>query len=710
MQNHQATPALLKGKGLPNYKEISPEEVNSQIPKLLKSLQKELATLETNLENTLNKDEPLKWDEVMNPLYQMGEKLRWSWGVISHLNGVCNSPELRNAYSAQQPEIVRFGNKLGQSKVIYNSLLKLKDSFSDTLDETQLRILEAELLSMKHRGVGLDAAQKNVFNANSEKLAELSNKFSNNVLDATSAWSLLLTDPSDVEGLPERVLSNLALNAKSAGDTSLGSDSLPPTKEKGPWRIGLDMPSYIPVITYSKNRHLREVIYKAHVSRASDGKLSNKSTIEEILLLRKEQSHLLGYKNWAEVSLASKMAKEISNVEKLLEELRSAAKPVAEKELEELQQCAYRHGDSDDNNLAPWDISFWSEKLRQEKFDLDQEKLRPWFPLPQVLNGLFSLCEKLFDIKIRPALEEGIPKWHQDVEFFRVFDQNNIEIASFYLDPYSRTGSKRGGAWMDECLIRSRADNGAMVLPVAYLVCNQTPPTENTPSLMSFEEVETLFHEFGHGLQHMLTTVNYPQAAGINNVEWDAVELPSQFMENWCLDRSTMNGIAKHWETGEQLPEKEFEKLCLSRTFNSGMATLRQIHFALADIRLHSQWDESLGITPDELRRKIAETTTVINPIKEDQFLCAFSHIFAGGYSAGYYSYKWSEVLSADAYSAFEEAGLEEKEIKSTGKRFRDTVLSLGGSRSPSEVFVSFRGRAPSTKALIRHLGLLHSS
>ncbi len=710
MSQKTELPALLVGKGLPQFRKITPTEVNEQIPTLLKKLSEKLIDLEKDLEQKLNSERELTWEEVMTPLYKISESLRWSWGVVSHLNGVCNSAELRDSYSKQQPEIIRFSNKIGQSRIIYKSLLNLKSNYSNNLDNSQIRIIDTEILSMKHRGVGLQESEKKIFNLKSERLAELSNTFSNHLLDASKEWSLILTKSEEVEGLPPRVLENFASAAKSSNEKSQSSSN-EQNVEHGPWKIGLDMPSYIPFITYSKNRSLRESIYKAHVSRASKGVLNNNKIIEEILTLRREQSELLGYKNWAELSLASKMAKGTNEVEKLLEELRSAAIIVAQKELKELKTCAIKQGFSESKELAPWDINYWSEHLRKEKFNLDQESLRPWFPLPQVLDGLFQLCERLFAIKIIPSKVKDIPTWHKDVQFFEVLDKDSTPIASFYLDPYSRSSSKRGGAWMDECLIKDEAEDGTKVLPVAYLICNQTPPIGDKPSLMSFDEVETLFHEFGHGLQHMLTNVKYPQAAGINNVEWDAVELPSQFMENWCLDRSTIKEIAKHWKTGEQLPEEEFKKIRRSRTFNSGINTLRQIHFALTDIRLHSVWETSLGITPDQLRREIAKTTTVLNPIKEDQFLCSFSHIFAGGYAAGYYSYKWAEVLSSDAFSAFEEAGLEnEEQIKVIGRRFRETVLSLGGSRSPAEVFEAFRGRAPSTEALIRHSGLGKSS
>ncbi len=689
---------LLMGHGLPSYEQITPELVRQDIPLLLKELEQQFTDLEEALRSRLDSDSFLGWEEVMQPMQRIGERLRWSWGVISHLNGVCNTPELRDAHAAQQPDVVRLGNRLGQSKVLHRALCQLRDQPSEPLNSTRQRILESELLSMQQRGVGLDGEHQTAFNQASERLAALSTSFGNHVLDATQQWTLKLTDPKQVKGLPHRALESLAAAAREAGDAEASA-------EKGPWLVGLDMPRYIPVLTHADDRSLRETVYRAHVSRASQGDLDNAPLIEEILGLRRDQAERLGYAHWAELSLASKMAEDVSAVEALLEELRAAAYPAAEKELEELKACAHRHGAAEADALAPWDVTYWSEKLRRERFDLDQEALRPWFPLPQVLDGLFGLCSRLFDVEITPADGEA-PVWHNDVRFFHV-RRDGEPIAAFYLDPYSRPASKRGGAWMDECLGRHRNSDGSLVLPVAYLICNQTPPVGEAPSLMSFEEVETLFHEFGHGLQHMLTTVDEPEAAGISNVEWDAVELPSQFMENWCLDQNTLMGMARHWQTGEPLPQAEVEKLRSSRTFNAGLATLRQVHFALTDLRLHSQWTPQLGLTPDQFRRDIAGTTTVMEPIPEDRFLCAFGHIFAGGYSAGYYSYKWAEVLSADAYAAFEEVGLDqEDQVRATGARFRDTVLSLGGSRSPAEVFKAFRGRVASSEALIRHSGL----
>jgi oligopeptidase A len=694
-----STPSpLLYGEGLPPFEAITPEEVNSAIPDLLERLNTELSQLEQQLERRLGEasksGEPLGWAGVMDPLHHLGERLRWSWGVVSHLNGVCNSAELRDAHQRQQGAVVAFGSRAGQSALIYRALGQLLEQ-GQQLDATQVRILDAERRDMELRGVGLSGPEQEAFNAATTELARLASDFGNHVLDATNAWSLTLNSEAELAGLPNSLRDLLAQAANDAG-------------EQG-WRLGLDMPRVAPFLKYSQRRDLRETVYRAQVARASSGELNNSPLIERILTLRGEQARRLGYANWAEVSLASKMAGSVAEVEQLLEELRAAAYPAAERELEALRAIARRHGAPEAADLKPWDVAYWAEKLRQENFELDSEALRPWFALEQVLQGLFGLCQRLFDIRIASTDPGEAPTWHQDVRYFRVLDGSSGDpLAGFYLDPFSRPGSKRGGAWMDECLGRSSTASGESVLPVAYLICNQSPPVGDTPSLMTFEEVETLFHEFGHGLQHMLTTVERPQAAGINNVEWDAVELPSQFMENWCYDRATLMGMAHHWQTGEPLPEADYQKLLAARTFMGGNATLRQVHFALTDLRLHSMWSPDGGQSPDQLRRAIARTTTVLEPIPEDAFLCAFSHIFAGGYSAGYYSYKWAEVLSADAFSAFEEVGLDvEDEVVATGRRFRDTVLSLGGSRSPAEIFEAFRGRPPSSEALIRHSGLM---
>ena len=689
---------LFKCEGLPEFHKFTPQRIEKEFPLILEKLNSDFDNIEIEFSALIN-NEKLDWDNIMKPLNKINEELRWSWGVISHLNSVKNSEELRNVYSKLLPHVINLGNKFGQNKTIYKALKTLRGK--NDLDVIKNRILDKEIIDMEHSGISLKESDQEDYNTISERLGELSTKFSNNVLDATNKWHLMLDNKSQIKGLPDRVLELMALSAQKHLKKEGEVDS-----QIGPWKLSLDIPTYTAFMSYAEDSLLREKLYKAFVSRASDGDENNSQIIEEILTLRTKQAKLLGYDSWADLSLSTKMASKINSVEKLLEELREPSFKAAELELENLNNFAYKNGFNVNNQLKPWDISYWSELLRKEKLNLDQEALRPWFPLEDVLKGLFGLCEKLFDIKVVEANGEA-PVWNEDVLFFNIFKNSSTKIASFYLDPFSRPESKRGGAWMDECLNKNIDSDGNQIVPVAYLVCNQTPPSKNKPSLMSFDEVQTLFHEFGHGLQHMLTTIELPQAAGINNVEWDAVELPSQFMENWCFDKKTLLNIARHYETGEKLHEEDYKKLCTNRTFNCGMSTLRQLHFAITDLRLHSNLSSYQELNSDEIRRDIAKNTTLIPPIKEDKFLCCFSHIFAGGYSAGYYSYKWAEVLSADAFSMFEEAGLEnDQKIKDIGTIFKETILSLGGSLPPLEIFKLFRGREPKTDPLIRHLGL----
>ncbi|ABB57738.1 M3 family metallopeptidase [Synechococcus elongatus] len=524
----------------------------------------------------------------------------------------------------------------------------------------------------------------------------------NHVLDATKAFSLTLTTPEEIVGLPESLLALAAQAAQAAGETEA-------TPEAGPWRITLDFPSFGPFLKYSQRRDLREQVYRAYIRRATEGDLDNRTLIQQILELRRQKAQLLGFNTYAELSLASKMAPSVEAVEGLLEELRVASWDAAIADLEALKAFAREQGAPEADDLKQWDISFWSERLREAKFAFNAEELRPYFPLPRVLEGLFGLCQRLFGIQIEAA-DGQAPIWQSDVRYFQVKNEQGEAIAAFYLDPYSRPAEKRGGAWMDDCLGRARFQLGDRSIsrnPVAYLICNQTPPVGEQPSLMTFGEVETLFHEFGHGLQHMLTTVDHPGCSGINNVEWDAVELPSQFMENWCYDRATLFGMARHWQTGEPLPEAYYEKLLAARTFMAGSGMLRQINFSLLDLELHHRFDPQGTETVEAVRDRIAAKTSVLAPLPDDAFLCSFGHIFAGGYAAGYYSYKWAEVLSADAFSAFEEVDLSnEAAVQSLGRRFRDTVLAQGGSQHPLTVFVDFRGREPATEPLLRHSGL----
>ncbi|MDB9507582.1 M3 family metallopeptidase [Microcystis aeruginosa] len=676
---------LLAGQGLPAFDQIQPGLIVPGMTQLLQELARELTELEAEIAPT--------WEKLVEPLTRIEERLSWSWGIIGHLMGVKNSPELRQAYETVQPQVVEFISRLSQSKPIYEAFLCLRQGESwGQLDEAQQRIVEASLRDAQLAGVGLAGEKKDRFNAIQLELAEITTKFSNNLLDATKGFQLKLTTPEDIAGLPPSLLSLAAQTARSQGETNAST-------ETGPWVITLDFPSYFPFMKYSDNRELREKLYKAYVSRADLGELDNNPLIDRILQLRQEQAHLLGYSTYAEVSLARKMANSVDEIEKLLDNLRQVSYEAAKQDLEALKTFA----GTDD--LKHWDIAYWSEKQRQAKFNFSAEELRPYFPLPRVLEGIFSLAKRIFGVEIIAA-DGKAPIWHPDVRYFQINDEKGEKIAYFYLDAYSRPAEKRGGAWMDVCI--GRAKTGTEVrLPVAYLICNQTPPVDGNPSLMTFEEVTTLFHEFGHGLQHMLTTVDYSGAAGINNVEWDAVELPSQFMENWCYDRPTLMSMAKHYETGETLPEHYYQKLLLAKNYMSGSAMLRQLHLSLVDLELHHRYQPNGSETPKQVRQRLAATTTIIPPLPEDAFLCSFGHIFAGGYAAGYYSYKWAEVLSADAFAAFEEVGLDNEEaVKAIGRRFRDTVLAMGGSSHPMNVFKAFRGREPSTEPLLRHSGL----
>ena len=686
---------LLIGKGLPPFDAIKPEHVVPAITQLLAKLEEELVSLEHQVTPT--------WSDLVEPLDRLTEGISWSWGIVGHLMGVKNSPELREAYESIQPHVVQFVNKLNQSQPLYKAFKALRDSDSwNSLELAQQRIVEASIREAELSGVGLEGEKRERFNAIQLELAELSTKFSNHVLDATKAFSLTLTQKEEVDGLPPSLLSLAAQAARAAGEEDA-------TAENGPWRITLDYPSYVPFMEHSTRRDLREKLYRTFISRASTGELDNNPLIERILELRREKAQLLGFNSYAELSLASKMAPNVEAVEALLEELRGASYDAAVKDLEELKAFAAAKGAREANDLKHWDIGFWAERQREEKFAFSAEELRPYFPLPQVLDGLFGLVKRLFGVTVTAA-DGQAPVWHPDVRYFQIADETGKPIAYFYLDPYSRPAEKRGGAWMDECIGRAKiTENGLFTtrLPVAYLVCNQTPPVDGKPSLMTFNEVETLFHEFGHGLQHMLTQVDFARAAGINNVEWDAVELPSQFMENWCYDRPTLMGMAQHYETGEPLPEHYYQKLLAARHYRSGSTMLRQLHFGFVDLELHHRYVPGGEETPADVRSRIAQTTTISPPLPEDAFLCAFNHIFAGGYAAGYYSYKWAEVLSADAFAAFEEVGLDNEDaIATTGKRYRDTVLALGGSLHPMEVFKAFRGREPSTTPLLRHSGL----
>jgi len=677
---------LLEQKGLPRFGAISEVHVEPGIGSILDALDADLAALEGTL------GAGSTYAETVEAVERLSSPLGYAWGVVGHLNGVKNSDALRDAHAAMQPRVVEATQKLGQSRALFEALEGLEKS-GGAASGAQRRIVDASLRSMRLGGVALEGDAKAQYNKNALRQSELATEFGNNVLDATKAFSLLVEDEADLAGLPASAAAGAAQKAREAGHENADP-------ETGPWVLGLDMPSYLPAMQHLKSSKIREKLYAAFVTRAGE---ENGPLIDEILALKKAQANLLGYDSYSDVSIASKMAESVAEVEELHEMLAEKATPAARAELDELR--AYAKGKGYEGELRHWDVPFWSERLREEKFDYSEEELRPFFALPAVCDGLFGLIERLFGVTVKAATGKA-EVWHEDVAYYEIYDEDDVLIASFYLDPFSRPENKRGGAWMDVCVGKSKALGRAV--PTAYLTCNGSPPVGGKPSLMTFREVETLYHEMGHGLQHMLTRVEDGDAAGINGVEWDAVELPSQFMENWLLDRPTLYGFAKHYETGEPLPEEMYAKLVGAKTFQAGLQMSRQIAFGQLDVELHSRYDPSSDAeSVFDVQSRILAKYGAMAPLEYDRFLAAFSHIFAGGYSCGYYSYKWAEVLSADAFAAFEEAGLDDDAaVRKLGRSFRETVLAKGGGAPPSEVFEAFRGRAPSPAALLRHSGI----
>ncbi|KAE8010466.1 hypothetical protein FH972_006834 [Carpinus fangiana] len=686
---------LMRDFDFPPFDVVEAKHVRPGIRALLKNLEGDLVELERTVEPS--------WPKLVEPLEKIVDQLTVVWGIVNHLKSVKDSPELRSAIEEVQPDKVKFQLRLGQSKPIYNAFKAIQESPDwPSLSDARKRIVESQIKEAILNGVSLDDDKRDQFNKNQQELERISQKFEENVLDATKKFEKLIMDKKEIEGLPATALGLAAQTAVSKGHENA-------TAENGPWIITLDAPSFMSVMQHARNRSLREEVYRAYVTRASSGDLDNAAIIDQILKLRLEKAKLLDYNNYAEVSMATKMAT-VEKAEELLEKLRSASWNAAVQDMDDVKNFSKNQGALEADDLNHWDINFWSERLRESKFDINEEELRPFFSLPKVMGGLFDLAKKLFGIDIEPA--DGLaPVWNKDVRFYCVNDSSGSPIAYFYFDPYSRPSEKRGGAWMDEVVGRSRVlsrDGASARLPIAHMVCNQSPPVGNKPSLMTFREVETVFHEFGHALQHMLTKQDEGLVSGIRGIEWDAVELPSQFMENWCYHRDTLMSIAKHYETGESLPEEVYLKLLAARTFRAGSLSLRQIRFASVDLELHSRYVPGGLETIYDVDRRVSERTQVIPPLPEDRFLCGFSHIFAGGYAAGYYSYKWAEVLSADAFSAFEDAGLDDsKAVVGTGHKFRETILALGGGKPPLEVFVEFRGRQPSPEPLLRHNGLL---
>ena len=674
---------LLTMSGLPPFAQIKPEHVEPAIDSLL-------AENRRTVEQLLSGTNEYTWDNLVQPLEDMDDRLSRAWSPVSHMNSVMNSEALRDAYNACLPKLSEYGTEMGQNVGLYEAYKAVKDSSDyDRLDTAQKKVIENALRDFHLSGVDLPNDKKDRFKEIRQQLSQLTTKFEENVLDATQGWTRQVEDEARLAGLPE---SAQAMAKQAAAQ-----------KELNGWLFTLDFPSYFAVMTYADDRDLRSEMHEAFVTRASDqgpnaGKWDNSQVMEDILALRHELAQLLGYNSYAERSLVTKMADTPDRVLGFLHDLAKRSKPVADKELHELEEFArIEHGVA---KLEPWDIGYYSEKLRQHTYAISQEELKPYFPETSVINGMFGVVKRLYGISIKQV--DGTEVWHPDVRFYEIRAEDGTLRGEFYLDLYARE-NKRGGAWMDDCIGRKRNADQSVQTPVAYLTCNLTPPIGEDPALFTHDEVITLFHEFGHGLHHMLTSVDHVGVSGINGVAWDAVELPSQFMENWCWEKQALDLIASHYKTGKNIPDELYNKMYAARNFQAGMQMMRQIEFALFDFRLHLEFDPAVGAriqqTLDELRQEVA----VIKPAAYNRFQHGFTHIFAGGYAAGYYSYKWAEVLSADAFSLFEEEGIFNHQ---TGLKFLHAVLEQGGTREPMELFVEFRGREPRIDALLRHSGI----
>ena len=676
------TNPLLENLTLPAFSRLSPEQVEPAIDQLLDEHR-------ALVRSVLDKPAEHTWETLFQPLEDMDDQLKRAWSPVSHLHSVADNDDLRQAYNACLPKLTDHATELGQNEDLFRACKTLAEGDEYArLDIPRQKIISNALRDFRLSGIDLGQEDKNRYKELQQRLSKLQTRYEENLLDATHGWTKPVTDESLLSGLPDTALELAAETARR--------------RDQSGWLFTLEYPSYQPVMAYADDREFRQEMYTAYNTRASEqgpdaGKWDNGSLMTEILSLRQELSALLGYGNYAEYSLAKKMADTPDDVMAFLHDLAARSKAVAQQELAGLEKFAdEEHGLQD---LQAWDIPYYSEKLRQKKFDFSQEELRPYFPADQVVEGLFAVVNRLYGLSI--TQREGVEAWHTDVKYFEVRDEDGALRGGFYLDLYARP-HKRGGAWMDECVNR-KLNNGAPQTPVAYLTCNFTPPVSGKPSLLTHDEVLTLFHEFGHGLHHILTLIDYAAVAGINGVPWDAVELPSQFLENWCWERESLDLFARHYENGEPLPGDLFGKMQQARTFHAGMHMVRQLELALFDFRLHYERrgrdTNDIQSLLDEVRGDVA----VVKAPPDNRFQHGFAHIFAGGYAAGYYSYKWAEVLSADAYSRFEENGIFDP---ATGRDFLHTVLEQGGSREPMDLFVEFRGRKPVIDALLRHSGI----
>ena len=671
---------LLHLSGLPPFSKIKPEHIEPAVDQLL-------AEGRALVQSVLDSEQSPTWQSLVERLDLEDDKLGRAWSPVSHMNSVVNSDELREAYNTCLPKLSEYATEVGQNAALFAAYKAVAEQGGE-LDAAQQKVLEHALRDFHLSGVDLPPEQKARYKGINLAISQLTSNFSDNLLDATNAWNKLITDETELVGLPESALGLAKQIAEQQG-------------EEG-WMLTLDFPCYMPVMSYADNRELRHEMYLAYATRASDqgphaGKWDNSENMEQLLALRHELANLLGFNNYAERSLATKMAGSTDEVISFLTDLAERSHPQAQKELAELQAFAKEeHGVA---VLEAWDTGYYAEKLRQQRYAFTQEELKPYFPETRVIPGLFAVVERLFGIQISEV--EGIDSWHPDVRFFEIKDAQGEVRGQFYLDLYARR-NKRGGAWMDDYIGRM-VTSDKQQNPVAYLTCNFSPPVGDQPALFTHSEVETLFHEFGHGLHHMLTRIDYHAVSGINGVAWDAVELPSQFLENWCWEREALDLVSGHFETGELLPDVLYQKMYDAKNFQSAMQMVRQLEFSLFDFRIHLEYDPEQGGRIYEILEQVRDQVAVIKPPAFNRFAHGFSHIFAGGYGAGYYSYKWAEILSADAFSLFEEHGIFDA---ASGESFLRNILEKGGSEDASDLFIAFRGREPKIDALLRHCGI----
>ncbi len=673
------THPLLSRAEFPAFDQVRPDQIENLVDQLLKDNRARVAEL-------LRNPQP-DWASLMLPLEELDDTLSQAWSPISHLNAVRNNEELRTAYNACLPKISDYAAELNQNADLYQAFSGVAEQHKADLDGAQQMVLEQALRNFRLAGVDLPQDKKERFRDLQRMLTELTSRYSDNVLDATNAWSCTVLDVAELRGVPESSLERFRSEAVA--------------RDEEGYRIGLDFPSYYAIQAHAENRALREKLYQAYVTRASDqgphaGQWDNTGIIDEIRQHRHELATLLGFEDYVAYSLATKMAESGDEVEGFLLELASRSRPFAETEIAELREFARAELGIDE--LQAWDVSFASERLRESRYQITEEEVRPWFPMETVLEGMFSIVKRLFGIDV--VAVSDFASYHPDVRLFEV-RRDGEALSWFYLDPFARE-HKRGGAWMDEYRCRRRRADGSLQRPVAYLVCNFMPPSETRPALLTHDEVTTLFHEFGHGLHHMLTEIDYMDVSGINGVPWDAVELPSQFMENWCWERDALTAISSHYETGEPLPGEMLDKMLAMRNFQSGMQMLRQVEFSLLDLRLHANAAD--GLRPlAETQAEVRAITAYLELPEWNRYTHSFTHVFSGGYAAGYYSYKWAEVLSADAFSRFQEEGIFDARC---GSEFRQHILARGGSEDPRVLFRRFRGRDPKPDALLASCGM----